>query len=142
MTTIELRGSQALQTALADLGGEIRQAVGGEIAAIAAEAEAGIKLKIQQGSKSGRIYTRGKRAHQASAPGESPASDTGALLGSIYSERETDLTYTVGSRAVYAAYLEYGTRKMAERPFFRPVVDEITLVFEARMANAVAEVLR
>ena len=63
--------------------------------------------------KSGREYRRGERWHQASAPGEAPAMDMGALAGSIQQRLEdrgeqgaAGLVYT---NVEYAPYLEYGT---------------------------------
>ena len=49
--------------------------------------------KIMQGPKSGRIYERTKgrnlsTTHQASAPGQPPATDTGVLASSIYVKRQ------------------------------------------------------
>ena len=40
---------------------------------------------ILTGPRTGRIYRRGGVVHQASAPGEAPASDTGELRQSIVS---------------------------------------------------------
>jgi len=66
------------------------------------------------GSRSGRIYRIGKRGrvHQASAPGEAPASLTGKLRQSItHSDPiwEGDNVWVeVGSNLAYAAILEYG----------------------------------
>lgn len=66
------------------------------------------------GARSGRIYRIGRRGrtYQASAPGEPPASRTGALRQSI---THTDPQWSgdnvwveVGSNLPYAAILEYG----------------------------------
>src|SRR3990167_6542496 len=65
--------------------------------------------KIQSGSKTGRIYTRRSVVHQASAPGESPASDTGTLAQSGRTEYNKDeLQGSVIFSTAYAAALEYG----------------------------------
>ena len=45
------------------------------------------KIKIQSPPKTGRIYRHGNVEHQASAPGEAPATDTGNLVNSIASDR-------------------------------------------------------
>jgi hypothetical protein len=83
---------------------------------------------ILSGPKSGRVYTTyfrtgnggvfpvGSRpAHQASAPGEYSANDTGALAASI---RGTNTLFrmTVSANAPHAAYQELGTSRMAPRP--------------------------
>lgn len=82
--------------------------------------------KIQSGNKSGRVYTRGGVTHQASAPGEAPASNSGRLVQSIQTSYEFTIVLkgTVNASTEYAAPLEYGTQKMAERPFARPSLQE------------------
>lgn len=82
------------------------------------------KAKIMAGNKTGRIYRIGKVEHQASAPGEPPATDTGALVNSIGSERVKPMLHRVNVHAEYAAYLEYGTSRMAPRPFLQPSFEE------------------
>lgn len=74
--------------------------------------------------KTGRIYARRGVEHQASAPGEPPASDTGALVRSIrtdYARIEAGVGSVVAS-AAHAPALEYGTERMEPRPFMRPAV--------------------
>lgn len=74
--------------------------------------------------KTGRIYrvSRTGRPHQASAPGEAPAIDTGLLTNSIQTEFPSPLTGIIGIGAEYAAYLEAGTRFMAARPYIEPAI--------------------
>ena len=45
---------------------------------------------VMDGQKSGRIYRRRGAEHQASAPGEAPASDTGRLVQSGHTEVLTE----------------------------------------------------
>lgn len=80
-----------------------------------------------QGGGNGRIYYRRGKAHQASSPGDPPAVDTGHLRRSIHTEAsDTVLTgiARVHIDAEYAAYLEYGTRKMQPRPYVKPAVEK------------------
>lgn len=77
--------------------------------------------------RNGKLYSYGKRIpHQASAPGEAPAIDTGMLLRSIKvdaDETEAGLfTITATSSSSYAAYLEVGTSKMRARPWMMPTM--------------------
>lgn len=77
---------------------------------------------------SGHVYRRGGHVHQASAPGEPPASDTGHLLASIGHRMGVDengVYGEVGSDQDKAKWLEEGTRHMAARPFLRPALDVI-----------------
>jgi len=77
--------------------------------------------EILRGAKSGQIYSRGGKSHQASAAGEYPASDTGNLASNINVQIQTGgLSGTVESKAGYSSMLEYGTSKMAARPFMQP----------------------
>lgn len=73
--------------------------------------------------KHGIQYPRGGRVHVASAPGEAPAIDTGALSGSGYAERAQEGTWVVGFSTEYAAAQEYGTPRIEPRPYLRPAVE-------------------
>jgi len=81
-------------------------------------------LKIQHGPKTGKIYKRNGVEHQASAPGEPPATDTGNLVNSLDVEHVKPMLYRVNVEAEYAPYLEYGTSRIAPRPFLQPSFEE------------------
>lgn len=78
---------------------------------------------IQNPPKTGHVYKRRGVAHQASAPGEAPATDTGRLVQSGRTEydRKKVLGRVVFSTN-YAASLEYGTQTIEPRPFARPAL--------------------
>lgn len=102
---------------------------------------------ILKTAKTGRIYRRGRRQHQASAPGEAPASDTGTLVNRIRTSYDPDnLVGTITASTAYAAPLEYGTSRMAARPYLRPALanrlDAITADIQREVSAAVAAVLR
>lgn len=79
---------------------------------------------ITSGQKSGQVYTRRGITHQASAPGEAPAADTGVLHNSIdVILNPATLSARVNASAKYAAALEYGTEKMQPRPYMRPALN-------------------
>ena len=89
----------------------------------------------------GRVYQRRGTTHRASAPGESPALDTGALRNSIRSEVVRTATGFVGkviASASYAQALEFGTEKMAPRPFLSRIPRE----FSARIRATIARFAR
>ena len=77
------------------------------------------------GAKHGRVYTRNGADHQASAPGEAPAIDTGALADSLRYEMTKTTRATVFSDSEYAAPLEYGAPAagIAPRPFLTPAAE-------------------
>lgn len=137
----KVEGIKEIADFLKDAPELVRAAVDDELSDFAAELEGDIVLRITHGAKTGRIYKRRQTTHQASAPGQSPASDSGTLKKSIYSEKVRDLTYVVGSRIVYALHLEYGTRKMAARPFFRPSVEAVKGQLRPRLEAVIDGVL-
>lgn len=55
-----------------------------------------------------------------SAPGEPPGVVTGRLKNSLRFKREGQRLWVVSAGTDYAPHLEYGTRRMAARPFMRP----------------------
>ncbi len=71
-------------------------------------------VEITQGEDFGRIYSHHGVKHQASAPDEAPASDTGNLINSITVTDDSDLQSTIEVGAEYGLYLEMGTRECAE----------------------------
>jgi phage gpG-like protein len=103
----------------------------------AADVESEVK-KEMAAPKSGRRYRRGGGMHQASAPGEAPAVDLGQLINSIQIRDESDLTSVVGTNVEYATALEYGTRKMAPRPVWRPVAERLRKPF----VDAITQILQ
>lgn len=89
----------------------------------------------------GIVYGR----HRASAPGQPPARDTGALANSIafkYNGIGGRLlaggpSGIVYSSSEYAPHLEYGTVHMAPRPFMRPAAKRASRVLQAAMQDVV-----
>ena len=88
--------------------------------------DADVKRTIQTGSRSGRIYRKSKRVlHQASAQGEAPKTDTGALVAGFYfgvTKDRLGVTGFLGNRATHAAPLEFKPESMGGRPFMNPLV--------------------
>lgn len=81
---------------------------------------------ILKGPKTGRTYLRGKNrniAHRASAPGEYPATDTGYLASHIFAQSGSGFS-EVGTTARYGPWLEFGTARMAARPWLGRALEE------------------
>ncbi len=95
------------------------------------------KKSVMEGGKSGRIYKRRSVIHQASAPGESPASDTGALVSRIYVELESTFASIMRVATNYAMLLEFGTSKMAARPAAIPAAEKNRSWVMERLSEAV-----
>lgn len=121
-------GMDELLAKLGRLKGGVAAGLGSAVMAGAQVLEGKAKISIMTGAHTGRIYTRGKRTHQASAPGQTPATDYGHLVNSIASRlvsaSATRAEAEVGPSAEYAEALEVGTARVAARPFMRPAVDE------------------
>ena len=109
---------KAMEELVANVGKPFEQVLEGGGQEIRKEAV----RSIQQDPKSGIIYQRynPRRRHQASAKGESPASDTGVLVSQIKVKKKNKDEVVVESTAPYSAFLEFGTSQMGERPFMHP----------------------
>lgn len=79
-----------------------------------------MKRRILTGAKSGRRYG----SHTSSAPGQSPANDTGALVNSISVEKKNKNADVIIDKD-YAEFLELGTSKMRPRPFIIPSLQKV-----------------
>lgn len=158
---MKIEGTDDLMRQLAALVGDYLDAADDATGDIAAELEAGVVLRIQQGPKTGALYYyisngngtysifandsegyvgtfegEGRAStHQASAAGESPASDMGALVGGMYSERVKPLLWIAGNRMEYAPHLEFGTVNMAARPAWTPEIEEMQPEYIKRMTQ-------
>lgn len=76
---------------------------------------------------SGEMYmsSRGGAQHQASAPGEPPAVDTGVYRGSWQWEMVDDNAIDIFTSDDRGPALEYGTSSIEPRPHLRPSVEEL-----------------
>jgi len=77
-------------------------------------------------SPPGRSYRRGSIVHVASQPGYPPNVDIGGLRAAIGVRRPGQLRRSIHTGNVeYAPYLEFGTTRMAARPFMRPMAAKL-----------------
>jgi len=75
-------------------------------------------LSITRGAVSGKN-------HVASKPGEPPNADTHLLDRSIEAALTGPVSAESSANAPYAAALEFGTSRMAERPYMRPATQKV-----------------
>jgi HK97 gp10 family phage protein len=99
------RGSAEAQQAVAELGMTLFAA--GDL----------IQTSAQESITTGAISGKG---HVPSLPGEPPKADTHTLDRQIETEMVEPLRIRVTSYAPYSAALEFGTSRMAARPFMMP----------------------
>ena len=136
---VEIKGLKEVQDAIRSFDGDISRQLNLIVNAAALESVNDVKKAIQGPPKTGRKYQRGTVVHQASAPGQAPATDTGFLVSSIYNEDRGYLTKAIGSRLDYAYYLEFGTRKIAARPSWVPAVERAIPNMLKRVNIAIAK---
>jgi HK97 gp10 family phage protein len=129
-------GKQRVSGKLKGLAGEkairlVGQALfaGGEI--LKAEAQ----HSITEGSVSGRN-------HVPSLPGESPNADTGVLHTHIETTQPAPLRVEVASNARYSAPLEFGSSRMAARPFMGPAARKSRKQIVALVNRAISKAVK
>lgn len=93
-------------------------------------------------------YTNNKtKAHYPSLPGNPPAPDTSNLRNSIRYEvnNENNIIYgivgTTQKNPDYGVFTEYGTSKMAPRPWLRPAMKRNDSWIRKSIAKAVADAM-
>lgn len=79
-----------------------------------------IQVTAQRSITAGSVSGKG---HVPSKPGEPPNNDTGVLANNIETTHPAPLRVQVSSNAPYSAPLEFGSSRIAARPFLRPARD-------------------
>lgn len=139
--TVQVKGVSEVRAAIRAYGKSVEDAVGRAVMASALEMLTDVRKQIQGPPKTGRTYKRGKGGkilHRASAPGEAPATDTGALVSSTYITKLSLMTAAIGSRLEYAFHLEFGTLNIEPRPSWMPAAERAAPRLEARVAKVIA----
>ena len=98
-----------------------------------AYAETAVKVALSMPG-GGKLYG----SHRASAPGQAPTTWSGDLRASIthtVMKLGLFLTAIVGSDKDHAPLLEFGTNKMAPRPFMRVTIERIQPILWRIMAG-------
>lgn len=134
---VEIDGLAQLLGQLKSLGAVADDVVRETITDLVTDTHAFAVEGIQRGPKSGRVYEyyfftdgsgrlrQGKKrdkAHQASAPGQYPASDSGRLASSVRMVFPTasSMSGEVGTASKVGKFMEFGTAKIAARPWLLP----------------------
>lgn len=113
----------------------LRDAAPGEagraVSALAEYGRAYVVKSMNDSPADGRTYTRGSITHRASSPGNPPKPDTGTLLDSFLVVNVGPFERAITTQGLeYAEYLEYGTSRMAARPFMGPMALHLETVAE------------
>lgn len=112
-----------------------------EVVAALYSAGQDIELDAERSITEGSVSGKG---HVPSLPGQPPNADTRHLDTNIETtiEAQNPPTVHVTSHAEYSAALEYGTSKMAERPFMRPALEKNRKNITEKVAAAVSAKIR
>jgi HK97 gp10 family phage protein len=122
--TVKVSGLRSLETKFRAVPEVTTEACIAGVAACAMVLRNEVVRLLQKGPKTGRTYKRRSVLHRASAPGEAPATDTGALVRSVMMDvLEASLEAVVSVGTLYAKMLEFGTLLMGKRPFMSQAVD-------------------
>lgn len=79
-----------------------------------------------------------KAAHDIEARAKNAAPvDTGFLKSSIRADQEGPFTWRVDVQAEYGGYVEFGTSRMAARPYFTPAVEFVRPSFIQAMSGII-----
>lgn len=132
---IEIDGLQQLLRQLEQVGAKAEQVMLETITDLVTDTHGFAVSGIQGGPKSGATYARGSVTHTASAPGQYPASDTGRLAASVRMEmpQAGNLTGRVGTAVFYGPMLEFGTSRMAARPWLMPSFERAKIGVEREL---------
>ena len=137
---VSFRGEAELRRALSKMGAEAKRELKKVVDGTGLELRGDIVKAYNQGPATGTVYQKYKprRTHRASSPGETPKTDTGRLASSVtFASDIARLSATVSSKLPYAAWLEYGTMKIAKRPAWVPAVTKITGKFNRKVEAAI-----
>jgi HK97 gp10 family phage protein len=141
-----VEGLNSLLKKLQNLDTESKKSINAEIFKAVNKMKNSTIDAIQTPSE-GRAYKRRGKTHIASKPGEAPNIDTGILLKSIIADISPNIfTGIMGVRnreaLKYALYLEFGTSKMAARPFLKPSFNKHKKEAKEKILNAIKQALR
>jgi HK97 gp10 family phage protein len=143
-----VKGLKQLNVKLGKIGAETRTEVRRALQRGALRVENRAVEGIINPPKTGRIYPSKHRKgakHQASAPGEFPAADSGRLhqsITSVEASKEALLRFETGTNVDYGTYLELGTSRMEPRPFMAPAFDENVGQVRIDVQNAIKRAAR
>ena len=140
---LDMSGADDLVKSLERLGSSAEEAMIDVITDLVTQTQEYSVDGIDTGPATGAVYTRGGITHQASAPGEYPMSDTGRLASNIIAllPNGSSIEGQVGTNIEYGTFLEFGTSRMAARPWLMPsfekakvdVAKEVKQRFEGKL---------
>jgi len=133
-------GISALSRQLAELAGDADAVMTEVVTNLAIDTQREAVQGIQRGPATGAVRSDGSRA---SAPGEYPMSDTGRLANNVVANLPTsgNISAEVGTNVQYGRYLEFGTSRMAARPWLLPSFNKAKAGVEGKLKRAIERAL-
>ena len=135
---VEVDGLNSVTQQLIDLGVAADETVEETKTMLAFDTQALAVTGIQRSGGGGRTYVKNnpRRTHTASRPGQYPSTDLGGLAASIGVAKQGDAVL-VGTALMYGKYLEFGTSRMAARPWllrsFKQAMTDLAAELKARL---------
>lgn len=145
MVGVKIIGKRKLDAQLKRINRNLRNDLAAEMVKVVDELKNDGKIEISTGGRSGRLYKRGNRTHQASAPGEYPKTDTGKLVLSFFRKvikSRNQVTGFLINNAPHARYLEFKPASMGGRPFMRPLWKKWKAPISARFKKVIRSSIR
>lgn len=125
MTSLRIEGLDELNKTLSELSGKFEQEAGKLVNRTAQNIRTNA-INLIRTPSTGDTYEKynPRRKHTASKAGDAPNTDTGRLMSSLNVTRSGSVTAEVVANVEYAEHLEFGTRRMAARPFMTPALEQ------------------
>lgn len=145
MARVEVEGLDQLTRKLLRMPKSVTIGLKRQIALAALLVQSEAIKSISRGSRSGVIYKRGGKTAQRSAPGEFPKTDRGRLVASIKREEQAGsqgLIQRVGTNLRYGRFLEFGTLKIAARPWLARTLKLNTKTISEKITRELKLVLK
>lgn len=135
-----IRNLDKLQKRLNAVGSKkAERLLGGVLFDIGDDVASDASHSITRGSSGGQ--SGGKHQHTPSLPGQPPNEEFGDLRSGINVTQPETLEVVVTASAGHSTPLEFGTSRMAARPFMRPARDKNRRPGRKKFANAVERIL-
>lgn len=132
---VKINGAAALDRRLKTIPRRAQTNVDKALFVTAQNIEADARVSITRGSISGA-------GHVPSRPGQPPKNDTGNLKNNIVARRIRRLKYRITSGADYAAFLEFGTRRIRARPYMQPAAEKNRKALRRNVVKAIRRALQ
>lgn len=134
-TSVSVEGALSVKQAIQRFDDDSIKMIQGVIDSSAQNIRNHAIRSIKNSPATGRTYKRGSVSHTASSAGNPPVTDEGNLVKSI-SASVGNLEAEIGAYEPYSSFLEFGTRRMAARPFMFPAMEQERKTFMSRMDRA------